>query len=95
MGYQVGNSCHPTREAAENAYFSAVSPVITENGVKQLVYKDKSWYFGSQKLNAYLPQCDEAQNYLAGYEMMSALFPTAITLMVAKVIIDLLKKVDK
>ena len=95
MGYQVGNSCHQTWEAAENAYFSAVSPVITENGVKQLIYKDKSWYLGSQKLNAYLPQCDPAQNYLDGYEMMSALFPTAITLMVAKAIIDLMKKVDK
>ena len=91
MGYQVGNSCHQTREAAENAYSSAGSPVITENGVKQLIYKDKSWYFGSQKLNAYLPQCDEAQNYLDGYEMMSALVPTAIVLMMAKAIIGLLK----
>ena len=91
MGYQVGNSCYQTRESAENAYFSAVSPVITENGVKQLIYRDKSWYFGSQKLSAYLPQCDPAQNYLAGYEMMSALIPTAIVLMMAKAIIGLLK----
>lgn len=91
MGYQVGNSCYQTQESAENAYFSAVSLVITENGVKQLVYKDKSWYLGSQKLSAYLPQCDEAQNYLAGYEMMSALIPTAIVLMMAKAIIGLLK----
>lgn len=91
MGYQVGNSCYQTRESAENAYFSAVSPVITENGVKQLIYKDKSWYLGSQKLSAYLPQCDEAQNYLAGYEMVSALIPTAIVLMMAKAIIGLLK----
>lgn len=91
MGYQVGNSCYQTRESAENAYFSAVSPVITENGVKQLVYKDKFWYFDSQKLSAYLPQCDPAQNYLAGYEMVSALIPTAIVLMMAKAIIGLLK----
>lgn len=91
MGYQVGNSCYQTRESAENAYFSAVSPVITENGVKQLIYKDKSWYLGSQKLSAYLPQCDEAQNYLAGYEMVSALIPTAIVLMMAKAIIGFLK----
>lgn len=95
MGYQVGNSCHQTREAAENAYFSAVSPVITENGVKQLVYKDKSWYLGSQKLSAYLPQCDQAQNYLDGFEMMIELLPTAIVLMAAKLTISLLKDIGR
>ena len=95
MGYQVGNSCHQTREAAENAYFSAVSPVITENGVKQLIYKDKSWYFGSQKLSAYLPQCDPAQNYLDGFEMMIALLPTAIVLMAAKLSISVLKDIGR
>lgn len=95
MGYQVGNSCHQTRESAENAYFSVVSPVITENGVKQLIYKDKSWYLGSQKLSAYLPECDQAQNYLDGFEMMIALLPTAIVLMAAKLTISVLKDIGR
>lgn len=95
MGYQVGNSCYQTRESAENAYFSVVSPVITENGVKQLIYKDKSWYLGSQKLSAYLPECDQAQNYLDGFEMMIALLPTAIVLMAAKLTISVLKDIGR
>ncbi|UOP01744.1 hypothetical protein [Kingella potus] len=90
MGYQVSNTCYQTREAAENVYFSSVFPVITDNGVKQINYTGNGWYYGSQKLQAHLPECDPAQNYTAGYELMIALLPTAVVLFAAKVIIKLL-----
>lgn len=91
MGYQVANTCYPTREAAENVYFSAVSPVISDNGVKQIVYNGNAWYFGSQKLQADLPQCDLAQNYQFGYELTIALLPTAVVLFGAKLLIELFR----
>ena len=92
MGYQVSNTCYPTREAAENVYFSSVSPVITDNGVKQMNYTENGWYYGSQKLQAQFPECDPAQNYQAGYELMIALLPTAVVLFAAKLIIQLLRQ---
>lgn len=46
MGYQVGNSCHQTREAAENAYFSAVyaetSPFCFGIFAEAIPFRDKS-----------------------------------------------------
>lgn len=92
MGYQVGAACYTDKQLAENIYFSQVVPVITENGVKQIVYNGRDWYYGSQKIEARLPQCDPAANYKLGFEVGMALLPTALVLASAVVIIKLFSR---
>ena len=93
MGYQVDNTCYDDRAAAENVYFSKVVPVIVQDGsLKQVTYDGKAWHYGSQKLVAHLPECNPAENYARGYEMMSALLPTVIVLFSAKMLISILSR---
>ena len=88
MGYQVGNICYDTVKQAEDAYYSAVLPVIANDGsLKQLGTNGNGWYLDGVKLTASLPTCSHADYYAYGYELASALLPTAIVLMTAKVII--------
>ena len=69
MGYQVENTCYPNRAMAENVYFSKVVPVIVQDGsLKQVVFDGANWRYGSQKLTAYLPECDPGQNFRDGVE---------------------------
>lgn len=92
MGYQVDNTCYDDRAAAENVYFSKVAPAIVQDGsLKQITYDGKAWHYGSQKLVAQLPECNPAENYVRGYEMMSALLPTVIVLCMGKIVIDSIK----
>lgn len=93
MGYQVDNTCYDDRSAAENVYFSKVVPVIVQDGsLKQVTYDGKAWHYGSQKLVAHLPECNPAENYARGYEMMSALLPTVIVLFAGKMLISILSR---
>lgn len=93
MGYQVDNTCYDDRSAAENVYFSKVVPVIVQDGsLKQVTYDGKAWHYGSQKLVAHLPECNPAENYARGYEMMSALLPTVIVLFSGKMLISILSR---
>ena len=93
MGYQVDNTCYDDRTAAENVYFSKVVPVIVQDGsLKQVTYDGKAWHYGSQKLVAHLPECNPAENYARGYEMMSALLPTVIVLFAGKMLISILSR---
>lgn len=92
MGYQVGTICYANRELAENVYFSQVLPVIMADGsLKQVTHKDGKWYYGVQTVNAYLPQCSAKDNFIAGLDFGAMLLPTAIALMIAKIIINLFK----
>lgn len=91
MGYQVGNTCYLDKELAENVYFSQVPPQITVDGVKFLVKNGKNWYYGSQRLEANLPNCDPAKNISQGFEFGLYLVLTAIILLNFKTIINLLK----
>ncbi|MCG9766857.1 hypothetical protein QG041_08995 [Kingella kingae] len=92
MGYQVGNTCYNDFATAENVYFSQVAPTIAADGkLKQLVYDGKNWKYESRLVHASLPKCSQLDNYLAGFEMVSSLLPTAIVLFAGKLIIDKLK----
>lgn len=90
MGYQVGNHCYLDKELAEKVYFSQVPPVITNDGVKQIVFQNNQFYYGSQKLEARLPECNPVENFQLGFELMMYLVPTAILLFTARIIIRLM-----
>ena len=71
MGYQVDNTCYDDRSVAENVYFSKVAPVIVQDGsLKQITYDGKAWHYGRQKLVAQLPECNPAEKYVRGYEIV-------------------------
>lgn len=90
MGYQVGNVCYDDKKLADNAYYSQVSPILTENGVIQLQYKGSNWYYQNQVITANLPQCSPSHNYQLGYEMGMQLLPLAVLLFVFKLIARLI-----
>lgn len=91
MGYQVGATCYTDKQLAENVYFSQAVPQITVDGVKQVEYRKDGWYYGSQKVEVKLPECDPAANYKAGFELGMELLPTAVLLMSSALVIRLLK----
>ena len=45
MGYQVGHICHATKQSAENAYFSQVTPNIHDGKIYQMQYTPLGWQF--------------------------------------------------
>ena len=69
MGYQVENTCYPNKAMAENVYFSkVVADIVQDGSLKQVVFDGANWRYGSQKLIAYLPECDPGQNFRDGIE---------------------------
>ena len=92
MGYQVDNTCYDDRAAAENVYFSKVAPAIVQDGsLKQVTYDGKAWHYGSQKLVSQFLVGNPAEKYVRGYELMSALWLSAIVLCMRKIVIDSIK----
>ncbi len=78
MGYQVGLTCYATKAEAENAYFSAVSPVISPDGkLIQPIYNGLSWQLQGQAIQAYLPECNVIDSFkdgqLIGWSVFSIL----------------------
>ncbi|MDK4619630.1 hypothetical protein QG047_10220, partial [Kingella kingae] len=61
------------------------------NKGNQYVYDNKNWKYESRLVHTSLPKCSQLDNYLAGFEMVSSLLPTAIVLFAGKLIIDKLK----
>lgn len=68
MGFQIANTCYPNREQAENAYFSQVVPRIGQDGeLVQVQYsKGRGWTLDGQIVQAYLPECNPAENLKDG-----------------------------
>ena len=69
MGYQVGNQCFESREAAENHYFSLVVPQIQNGQLIQPKKVGERWEMQGQVLQAQLPECDPAENFRNGTEL--------------------------
>ncbi|WP_066567938.1 hypothetical protein [Snodgrassella sp. CFCC 13594] len=75
MGYQVGNQCFTSIEAAENQYFSAVAPAVSAGG--ELIkpeYSGTQWILNGTVIHAQLPPCDPEQNLKDGMELGWLLF---------------------
>lgn len=105
MGYQVGNTCIDDRELAEDVYFSQVAPLITQDGLKQVVYLNGKWHLQKiqktargefriieiQNLSIHLAECSPIENYKQGYELGLQLLPTAILLFCTGIIVKLFR----
>lgn len=77
MGYQVGTVCYATKIEAENAYFSLVSPSISNGELHQLQWTPVGWQFKGQTVQAYLPECNVIDSFkdgqLIGWSVFSIL----------------------
>lgn len=91
MGYQVGATCYPDLQLAENIYFSQVVPVLTDNGILQMQYTKQGWYYNGKKAEISLPQCSPLDNFKLGAEMGMALVPTAVVLATTLLIVRMFK----
>lgn len=91
MGYQVGATCYPEKALAENVYFSQVVPVIHDNKLQKIEYKQGAWYFNDHKQEISLPQCSPKNNVLDGQMLAMELVPTAVLLATSIIVIRLFR----
>lgn len=91
MGYQVGNTCFISREAAENHYFSLVVPQIQDGQLYQPKKIGDTWQLNGQTIQAYLPECDPEQNFRDGAELGWVIFGIMAAMYTFTVIKGLLK----
>lgn len=69
QGYRVGGQCFATLEEASDYKLSMVVPTITADGsLKTVVYQNKNWYYGSQKIQLTFPECDQNQPFKEGVQ---------------------------
>lgn len=90
MGYRIGNMCHLSKTDAEDAYFSAVVPIIKDGVISHPVRQPSGWFLNGVKIEAQLPECSPAQNFADGAVYGSGLILIAAVLMVTKLIARLL-----
>lgn len=70
MGYRVGNTCYSNYSDAQNVYFSAVVPIISNDGTFiRPVYNGSTWTLNGVVLETSFSTCDPAQNFRDGVEL--------------------------
>ncbi|MBR0129066.1 MAG: hypothetical protein IJM09_04540 [Neisseriaceae bacterium] len=70
MGYRVGNVCYSNHMDAQNAYFGAVVPIISNDGtLLRPVFNGSTWTLNGVVLDTSFPACDPAQNFRDGVEL--------------------------
>lgn len=70
MGYRVGNVCYSNHMDAQNAYFGAVVPIISNDGtLLRPVFNGSTWTLNGVVLETSFPACDPAQNFRDGVEL--------------------------
>lgn len=91
MGYQVGNVCYVDKSAADDVYYSLVTPLVTDAGISHPIRKPDGWFLNGQQLHSALPECSPLQNFKDGAQIGSGFVLIAITLSMTVIISRLLK----